>query len=205
MPAFDRRRRSPLRGRVATRARRVDATLSASAGVATARAPGRGRGVSIARPLAGPASAGKQPDPKSCSLRWPRIPSALVDPQQNATRPWTLLLVSASTRSSSLTAPNRAAPRCPFGTPGVTPTDRGNGCPSARGMQHSGAADGPVSSTVSQARAGCKQKSGSVGAVGQTAGVGAKRSRSQPCRSCDRRCDRTEAAACVSATMPART
>jgi hypothetical protein len=81
MPAFDRRRRSPLRGRVATRARRVDATLSASAGVATARAPGRGRGVSIARPLAGPASAGKQPDPKSCSLRWPRIPSALAQPE----------------------------------------------------------------------------------------------------------------------------
>ena len=38
------------------------------------------------------------------------------------------------TRSSSLTAPNRAAPRCPFGTPGVTPTDRGNGCLSARGI-----------------------------------------------------------------------
>jgi hypothetical protein len=96
MPAFDRRWRAPLRGRVATRARRVDATLSASAGVATARASGRGRGVSIARPLAGPASPGKQPDPKSCSLHRPRIPSALVDAQQNATRPWTLLLVSAS-------------------------------------------------------------------------------------------------------------
>jgi hypothetical protein len=42
-------------------------------------------------------------------------------------------------------------------------------------MQHSGAADGRVSSAISQIRPGCKQKSGSVGAVDQTAGAGAKR------------------------------
>ena len=55
----------------------------------------------------------------------------------------------------------------------------GNGCPSAPAMKHSGVADGPASSTVSQARAGCKQKSGGVGVVDQTAGAGAKRSSSR--------------------------
>jgi hypothetical protein len=58
----------------------------------------------------------------------------------------------------------------------------GNGCPSAPAMQHSGAADGAVSSTVSQVHAGCKQKSSSVDAADQTAGAGAERSRSRPCR-----------------------
>src|SRR5450755_3447847 len=53
-------------------------------------------------------------------------------------------------------------------------------CSSAPAIQHSGAArPGPVSSTVSQVHAGCKQKSSSVGAVDQTAGPGASRSRRQ--------------------------
>jgi hypothetical protein len=41
-------------------------------------------------------------------------------------------------------------------------------------MQHSGAADGRVSSTVSQDPCACEHKSGSVGAVVQTAGAGAE-------------------------------
>ena len=40
-------------------------------------------------------------------------------------------------------------------------------------MQHSGAADGPVSATVSQIHAGCKQTSSSAAAVDETAGAGA--------------------------------
>jgi hypothetical protein len=47
-------------------------------------------------------------------------------------------------------------------------------------MQHSGAADGPVSSTVSQHHAGCKHKSGSLGVVVRTGPVGAKRARRPP-------------------------
>jgi hypothetical protein len=46
-------------------------------------------------------------------------------------------------------------------------------------MQHSGAADGPVSATVSQIHAGCKQTSSSVAAVDETAGAGAEQ---RPCR-----------------------
>ncbi len=50
-------------------------------------------------------------------------------------------------------------------------------------MQHSGAADGAVSSTVSQVHAGCKQKSSSVDAADQTAGAGAKQPRCRRQRS----------------------
>jgi hypothetical protein len=57
---------------------------------------------------------------------------------------------------------------------------RGNGCPSAPGMQHSGAADGPVNATVSQIHAGCKQTSSSVAAVDETAGAGAIQQRLDP-------------------------
>jgi hypothetical protein len=52
---------------------------------------------------------------------------------------------------------------------------RGSRCPSARAMQQSGVADGPVSSTVSQHPRACKHKSRRVGAVDQTARFGAKR------------------------------
>jgi len=127
----------------------VDATLSASAGVATARAPGRGRGVSIARPLAGPASAGKQHDPKSCSLRWPRIPSALVDPQQNATRPWTLLLVSASDAKQQSHGTKSSRSTLPVWNARSHADRRGHRCPYAPAMQHTSAADRPASCSVS--------------------------------------------------------
>jgi hypothetical protein len=56
---------------------------------------------------------------------------------------------------------------------------RGSGCPSARAMSTLAAPIGPLSSTVSKAPAGCKQKSGSVGAVDETAARGAKQ---QPAR-----------------------
>jgi hypothetical protein len=176
MPAFDRRRRSPLRGRVATRARRVDATLSASAGVATARAPGRGRGVSIARPLAGPASAGKQPDPKSCSLRGPRIPSALVDPQQNATRPLDAAARLGVRRKQQSHGTKSSRSTLPVWNARSHADRRSNGCPSAQAMRHQIA--------VSQDCVGCKHKSSSVLADDDTAAVGARR---PPCASCPAR------------------
>jgi hypothetical protein len=45
---------------------------------------------------------------------------------------------------------------------------RDRGCPYAGAMEHSGAADGSASSTVSQVHAGCKQKSSTVGRLDET-------------------------------------
>jgi hypothetical protein len=64
---------------------------------------------------------------------------------------------------------------------------RSSGCRFARAMSTLAPPTGPLSSTVSQVHAGCKQNSSSIGAVDQTAGTGAKRSRlrrgclSDPC------------------------
>ena len=54
---------------------------------------------------------------------------------------------------------------------------RSNGCRSARAISTQAPPTGPLSSTVSQVHAGCKQKSSSVGAVDQTAGTGARQRR----------------------------
>jgi hypothetical protein len=52
--------------------------------------------------------------------------------------------------------------------------------PLSPGDEHSGAAERPIGSTFSQVHAGCKQKSGSIGAVDQTAASGAKQPPARP-------------------------
>jgi hypothetical protein len=91
---------------------------------------------------------------------------SLLHHQALQKRPFALVASLSQTERDELRRPTRQ--RLPF-------------CP---GDEHSGAADGQVSSAVSQDSRACKQKSGSIGAVDQTAASGAKQ----------RRCPRDQAA-----------
>jgi hypothetical protein len=76
-------------------------------------------------------------------------------------------------------SPHRAGDYFPVWNAKSYADRRGDGCPSAPAMQHSGAGHGTVSSVVSHDPLRSKHKSGSVGVVDQTVAPGARQRRLQ--------------------------
>jgi len=74
-------------------------------------------------------------------------------------------------------SPHRAGDYFPVWNAKSYADRRGDGCPSAPAMQHSGAGHGTVSSVVSHDPLRSKHKSGSVGVVDQTVAPGADQTR----------------------------